>query len=208
MRKIIILLVLFVTYLFIVPQNVLADDCSSDSQCLPATRNNFTGCIQNPNPKQGGYICQTKTSPNIINSAAAAVGSAVGGLGAGINSGVNAASAGVGSAFGVLFGWTQTQQLSCDGAASLDTAIGCIKFETYEELFGFILRWAIGVGGGIAFLLILYAGFQIMTSAGDPQRLKSGQELLTAAISGLIMLIFSVFILRVIGVDILGIIPK
>lgn len=44
-----------------------------------------------------------------------------------------------------------------------------------------------------------------MTSSGDPNKLKAGQELLTAAISGIIMLIFSVFILKVIGVDILKI---
>ena len=44
----------------------------------------------------------------------------------------------------------------------------------------------------------------VMTSQGVPDRLKAGQELLTSAISGLIMLIFSVFILKFIGVDILG----
>ncbi|PIZ48042.1 hypothetical protein COY29_04345, partial [Candidatus Woesebacteria bacterium CG_4_10_14_0_2_um_filter_39_14] len=68
----------------------------------------------------------------------------------------------------------------------------------------FVLKWAVGIGGGIAFLLIIYAGFMIMTSAGNPERLKAGQELLTSAISGLILLIFSVVILKIIGVDILG----
>ncbi len=69
---------------------------------------------------------------------------------------------------------------------------------------GNILRWAVGIGGGIAFLLMLYAGFMIMTAAGNPERLKAGQELLTSAISGLILLIFSVFILKFLGIDILG----
>ncbi len=69
---------------------------------------------------------------------------------------------------------------------------------------GFILRWAVGIGGGIAFLLILYGGFMIMTSSGNPERLKAGQELLTSAIGGIILLIFSVFLLKVIGIDILG----
>jgi len=86
----------------------------------------------------------------------------------------------------------------------IDTAIGCIPVEDTSAFMGWILGWAIGVGGGIAFLLIVYASFMVITSQGNPERLKAGQELLTSAISGLIMLVFSVFILRFIGVDILG----
>ena len=43
-----------------------------------------------------------------------------------------------------------------------------------------------------------------MTATGDPKRIQAGQELLTSAIGGLILLIFSVFILKFIGVDVLG----
>jgi len=88
----------------------------------------------------------------------------------------------------------------------INTAIGCIPvMGTIEVFLGWILKWAIGIGGGIAFLLIVYAGFMIMTSQGNPERLQAGKELMTSAISGLILLIFSIFILRVIGVDILQI---
>lgn len=91
------------------------------------------------------------------------------------------------------------------GVNGIDTAIGCIDvLGSQSQFLGEILRWAVGVGGGIAFLLIVYAGFMIMTSTGDPERLKAGQELLTSAISGLILLIFAIFVLRFIGVDILG----
>jgi hypothetical protein len=86
----------------------------------------------------------------------------------------------------------------------IDTAIGCIPIEQ-EGFVTFILRWAIGIGGGIAFILIIIASFQIMTSQGDPKRLQAGKELLSSAIMGLILLIFSVFILRIIGVNILKI---
>lgn len=92
------------------------------------------------------------------------------------------------------------------GNASIDTAIGCVPVLSNDNgtsFMAFILRWAVGVGSGIAFLLILYAGFMIMTSSGNPERLKAGQELLTSAISGLILLIFSVFVLKFIGIDIL-----
>lgn len=87
----------------------------------------------------------------------------------------------------------------------IDTAIGCIPVSDTNALIGFILRWAMGIGGGIAFLLILVAGFLIITSQGDPQKVQAGKELLTSAIAGLLLIIFSVFILEIIGVDILDI---
>ena len=92
--------------------------------------------------------------------------------------------------------------------SGVSTAIGCVPVlnnDSGTSFMAFILRWAIGIGGGIAFLLIVYAGFMIMTASGNPERLKAGQELLTSAISGIILLIFSVFILNVIGVKILQI---
>jgi hypothetical protein len=95
--------------------------------------------------------------------------------------------------------------LLCHGTTGINTAIGCIDVLSGPNAFlGSLLKWGVGIGGGIAFLLMVYAGFLVMTAAGDPERLKAGQELLTSAISGLIMLIFSIFILRFIGVDILG----
>lgn len=88
---------------------------------------------------------------------------------------------------------------------AINTAIGCLDvLGNQNQFLGDLLRWAVGVGSGIAFILIVYSGFMIMTGAGNPERIKAGQELLTSAISGLIMLIFCIFILRFIGVDILG----
>jgi hypothetical protein len=95
----------------------------------------------------------------------------------------------------------------CPNQTKLKTAIGCITILSPNGQNAFladILRWAVGVGSGIAFLLIVYAGFMIMTATGNPERLKAGQELLTSAVAGLILLVFSVFILKFIGVDILG----
>lgn len=93
----------------------------------------------------------------------------------------------------------------CDDNTGVETAIGCIHVLSTPEIFlGEILGWATGIGGGIAFLLILYAGFMIMTASGNPERLKAGQELLTSALSGLILLVLSIFILKFIGIDILG----
>ncbi len=84
------------------------------------------------------------------------------------------------------------------------TAIGCITTDPNALLEKF-LGLAIGISGGIAFLLILFGGLQIMTSAGNPEQLNAGRELVSSAIAGLLLIIFSVFILQFIGVNIIGI---
>jgi hypothetical protein len=112
----------------------------------------------------------------------------------------------------LLFNFTKTvhaaqniDNIICGNGNGINTAIGCIQaLGSPEQFLSDVLRWAVGIGGGIAFLLMVYAGFMIMTAAGNPERLKAGQELLTSAIAGLILLVFSVFILKFIGVDILG----
>ncbi len=86
----------------------------------------------------------------------------------------------------------------------IPTAIGCVPITSITKLAGFFLNWGLGIAGGVAFLMILFSGFLIMTSAGDPKRLQTGQELMTSAVSGVILLIFSIFVLRLIGVNILG----
>ncbi len=84
------------------------------------------------------------------------------------------------------------------------TALGCIHTDP-SQFVGEILRVGIGMGGGIAFLLILFGGFQILTSAGNPEQLNGGQELVSSAITGLLFIIFSIFLLRLIGFNIFGI---
>lgn len=87
----------------------------------------------------------------------------------------------------------------------VNSAIGCIPVDDTKEFAVFILKWLMGIGGGVALVLIVYSGFLVMTSSGDPKRAQAGKELLTAAVSGLIMLVGATFILRFIGVDLLGI---
>jgi hypothetical protein len=83
------------------------------------------------------------------------------------------------------------------------TAIGCVPSNP-QDLLKLILTFGMGIAGGIAFLLILLGGFQIMTSAGNPEQLNAGRELVTSAVIGLILILLSIFLLKVIGVDVFG----
>lgn len=100
---------------------------------------------------------------------------------------------------------TNSAETTCDSGKGINTAIGCLHvLESPNVFLTELLRWATGIGGGIAFLLMLYAGFMIMTAQGNPDRIQAGKELLMSAIGGLILLVLSIFILKLIGIDILG----
>jgi hypothetical protein len=90
------------------------------------------------------------------------------------------------------------------GADAVWTAFGCIQAQP-QQFVSAVLRIAMGVGGGVAFLLILLGGFQMLTSAGDPEKLKSGRDQTTSAVTGLLLIIFSVFFLNFVGFSIFGI---
>lgn len=92
----------------------------------------------------------------------------------------------------------------CNGDKGITTALGCIPINNLNEFMAQILKIALGLGGGIAFLLMIVGIFQVIGSAGSPDRLKAGQEVITSAIIGLLLIIFSVFLLELIGVKILA----
>jgi len=102
----------------------------------------------------------------------------------------------------------KNKQLECNNCMNNGsgawTALGCIPTDP-SQFIGKILGIGVGIGGGIAFLLILFGGFQILMSAGNPEKLTAGKELVTSAITGLLIIIFSLFILRLIGFNIFGI---
>lgn len=92
-----------------------------------------------------------------------------------------------------------------DGSCTaVDTAIG--KISTSPQGFvGSIMGVLLGFSGGIAILLIIASGYEMVTSQGNPEKVKAARERLTSAIVGLLFTIFSVAILQFIGVTILQI---
>jgi len=50
----------------------------------------------------------------------------------------------------------------------------------------------------LGFIFIISAGYTIMTSEGDPRRVNEGKEKLTAAIMGLLFVLLTIGILRIV----------
>ena len=61
------------------------------------------------------------------------------------------------------------------------------------------------MAGGIGFLAVLAGSTMVLTSSGNPERLKDGKDLIVSSILGILIILFAIFLLRVVGVDILNI---
>ena len=94
---------------------------------------------------------------------------------------------------------------NCANSNGIWTGLGCLPLEIDRLIGNFILTAGIGVGGGFALLCIIYAAFMMQSSQGNPEKLKKAQEMITSCIMGLMLIIFSVFIMKLIGVNILRI---
>jgi hypothetical protein len=97
----------------------------------------------------------------------------------------------------------QTPPLSlCKGTC--DTALGPLPTDL-PGLLTRIFSIALSIAGIAALGLIIASGYRLMVSQGNPEQVKGAREQLTAAIIGLLFIIFSLVILQIIGVNILKI---
>lgn len=82
------------------------------------------------------------------------------------------------------------------------TGLGCIGTDP-ASFSQSMIGYGLSIGGTFSLLCIFYAAFVLQTSRGNPEKIKKAKENLRACITGLLLIIFSILIVRVIGVDIL-----
>lgn len=86
----------------------------------------------------------------------------------------------------------------------VNTAVGKISTEPagfVRSIFNLVL----GLSGGIALMLIIFSGYGLISSQGNPEKTAASRDKLISAIVGLLFIIVSFILLQVIGVDILKI---
>ena len=84
------------------------------------------------------------------------------------------------------------------------TDLGCIP----NDPVGFVAKfYGIGLGliGGIAVLFIIYGGYIILSSQGNPQELNRGKSYIMYAIIGLLLAVFGFVFIQIIAVNVLHI---
>lgn len=84
------------------------------------------------------------------------------------------------------------------------TELGCLP----NNPIGFIQKfYGIGLSliGMVGFLFLIYGGYQVMISGGNPERLQKGKEYIFYAIVGLLLAIFGFVFIELIAGGILRI---
>lgn len=95
-------------------------------------------------------------------------------------------------------GYTQSECETRGGRWTADPAPGGgsinnpIAAQSFQELFGFIIKGVLGLVGSIALVMFIFGGFTWMTAAGNAEKIQKGKDVLIWATLGLII-IFSAY---------------
>jgi len=86
--------------------------------------------------------------------------------------------------------------------AEVETGLGPIPTDP-GKLVEWFFSLTTKVAGGVALLLLVFGGIKIITTQGDPKAFDAAKGTITRALSGLLLVVLAVFILKLIGYDIL-----
>lgn len=92
---------------------------------------------------------------------------------------------------------------ACADTGGLWTGVGCIPVKDTTQMVNALLTIGLGIAGAVVVMMALAGGFLMSTSQGDIKRVEEARSLITSAVSGILFIIFSVTLLRYIGVQIL-----
>lgn len=86
----------------------------------------------------------------------------------------------------------------------IESELGCVP----TDVGGFVQQYygyGLSMIGGLALLFIIYGGYMILTSRGNPMQLNNGKSYIGYAILGVLLAIFGYLFVEVIAVDVLHI---
>jgi hypothetical protein len=93
----------------------------------------------------------------------------------------------------------------CREKGGIFIAIGCVD-PTPTGIITGLIRLSFGVMGGVALIQLILAG--IAYQSGDEAKIKEARSKVIATLTGIAVLVFSVLILRILGINVLDVIPS
>lgn len=79
------------------------------------------------------------------------------------------------------------------------TSVKAFRLTCIPYIFQNAITWLLTFAGAVALFLLIYGGIRFITSGGDAKQLDGARKTITYAIAGLVLILFSFFIISVIG---------
>ena len=73
------------------------------------------------------------------------------------------------------------------------------KFTNLGDVVNALIPYIFGIAGFILLLMIIFSGFQMLTSAGDPKAMEAGQKRLMNSLIGFIIIFLAYWIVKFVG---------
>jgi hypothetical protein len=70
-----------------------------------------------------------------------------------------------------------------------------------NQYVNLILKWVLPIVGGLAVLMLIYAGYLYMTSQGNPETVGQAKDIIVGVIVGILLLFLIGIILSTIGIQ-------
>lgn len=80
------------------------------------------------------------------------------------------------------------------GETGLNSSLG-----NFGDIVSLIVKYAFPIGGLLLLLYLVYGGYALMTSAGDPKKMESAKAKITGALIGFIIIFVSFWIVQIVG---------
>ena len=81
-------------------------------------------------------------------------------------------------------------------------------FSNFGDIISKLVLYVFGISGIILLLMIIFSGFQMITSAGDPKAMEAAQKRLTNSVVGFVIIFAAYWIVqligRILGVEVFG----
>jgi len=78
------------------------------------------------------------------------------------------------------------------------TGAGTVSEATVTDLIGKVASVIVGTAGSFGLLMFTYGGFMMLSSAGNTERLNQGKQILIWAVIGILAIMLSYLVIRLI----------
>jgi len=85
------------------------------------------------------------------------------------------------------------------GGGAMNVKGPLVGIEKLSDLVQLIINFLVPLAGVILFLIIIWGGYDVIASEGNPEKVQSGKQKITAGVIGFVLLVCSYFIAKLLG---------